>query len=164
MHKETKDVLYMLLDILDSMHKTSKGNNLFDIDETKLKIIKKEIFDIIKNIDIENNEKAPDKKAELIGILPSVLVDLSKFPNNEDLNKLAESSLNFQIPFWRKRSRHEIIGRIITEIDNKEGEEFDMFFNAWKEFVKIDKKDSDVRDKKNFVNIWLEFFDHYKGR
>jgi hypothetical protein len=145
------------------MHKTSKGDTLININDKKLKDVKDEIFNAIAKSSTNSKIKNCDKKDELIGTLPSALIDLKKFPTNEDLNKFAEMSLNFQIPFWKKRSRHEIIGRIITEIDNKEGAEFDLFFSAWNNFItENDDKKSDLA-KKDFVSLWLDFFDHYKG-
>jgi hypothetical protein len=158
--KETKDALYILLDLLDSIDKSSKNNSFIKIEEFKLNKIRDEIFDLITLSD--NNDKNIEKKIELIGILPSALIDPRKFPTIESLNKFAERSLNSQIPFWNKRNRTEIIGRIIAEIDTKKGEDFDLFFNAWKDFVKDDKSKKYEPGKKDYVNIWLDFFDHYR--
>lgn len=159
--KETKEVLYIALDLLDSIHKSSKGSTFLKIDEKKMDQVKDEIFRLI--VTAEEKDKNLDKKVELIGILPSALVDKIKFPNNESLNKFSEESLNVPIPFWDKRRRTEIIGRIIAEIDNKKEADFDTFFNAWKEFIKDDKNKEFKPGKKDYVNIWLEFFDHYGG-
>lgn len=161
MMKETKDALYILLDLLDSIHKSSGEKELIQVEGSKLKKVKDDIFNLILISD--EDEKICEEKTELIGILPSVLIDTKKFPTIESLNKFAEKSLNFQIPFWNKRNRTEIIGRIISEIDTKKGDDFDIFFNAWKDFVNGDKNKNYEPGKKDYVNVWLEFFDHYRG-
>ncbi|RLI78776.1 hypothetical protein DRP05_06065 [Archaeoglobales archaeon] len=102
---------------------------------------------------------------ELIGILPTILVDKHKFPKNEDLIKFAEKSLNFKFPRGNK-SRSEIIGIIIVEVSKKDDNSIEVFFKALKEFLKNNSitREEKIRTKqKNFVDMWLEFFDRYKG-
>lgn len=160
MRKETKDVVYIVLDMLDSIAKTSKDNYHFiQINENMLRETKNELFGLLTQT---QKEEIRDKKTELIGILPSILIDKNKFPNNEDIVKLAENSLNLVIPSWRKRSRNEIIGILMAKIATKEERELELFFSAWREFIK--DKSRKEEEKKNFVDVWLEFFDHYRGQ
>lgn len=58
----------------------------------------------------------------LIGVLPSLLRDNEIFQNNSQLVQFAEEVLGLSIPRWEKRSRNEIIGLIICEVEavNKE--------------------------------------------
>jgi len=161
MRKETKDVVYIVLDMLNSISKTSKDDSHFIyIDETILKDVENEIFGLLTQPQTQKEEMR-DKKTKLIGILPSILMDKNKFSNNEDIVKLAENSLNLRIPGWRKKSRNEIIGIVIAKIATKEERELELFFSAWREFIK--DKSRKKEEKKNFVDVWLEFFDHYKG-
>lgn len=162
MREETKDMVYIVLDILSSISKTSKDDSHFiHIDEIVLKDVENEIFGLLTQPQTQKEELS-DKKTELIGILPSILIDKNKFSNNEDIVKLAENSLNLRIPSWKKKSRNEIIGIVIAKIATKEERELELFFSAWREFIK--DKSRKKQEKKNFVDVWLEFFDHYRGQ
>lgn len=161
MRKETKDTVYMALDLLDSIVKTSKNNSSFIcIDENVLKVVKDELFELLAKSPYTQEERTKDRKTELVGILPSILIDKNKFPNNEDIVKLAEKSLNFKPPNWKKKSRTEIIGIIINKITTEEEQELELFFSAWKEFIRDEPHKKE--EKKDFIDVWLEFFDHYK--
>lgn len=188
MMEETKNVIYMSLDLLNSISKTSETkSNFMAVDETILKKVKEELFDLMRDKPSPNEEKRliykssnpkkkeGNKKIEVIGLLPSILIDKEKFPKNEDIAKLAEKSLNLEIPFWGKRSRNEIIGTLIAMIATKKEDELDLFFEAWKEFTQkeseqIKKWENSVisnetnnTKRPDFVDVWLEFFNHYKG-
>lgn len=182
----------MTLDLLNSISKTSGvKSNFINIDEDTLKKVRSELFELMKEDRTNLNgkkvllhkvirerdsvRKNTSKKTEVIGLLPSILIDKEKFPKNEDIAKLAEQSLNLEIPFWGKRSRNEIIGNLIAMIAKKEDKELDLFYEAWKEFtndesihiekwenVPVNEEDKNVK-RQDFVDIWLEFFNHYKG-
>ena len=66
--------------------------------------------------------KAENDTYELIGILPSLLKDTDIFPSNIQLVQFAQEVLDLEIPRWEKRSRNELIGLIICEVEevNKE--------------------------------------------
>ena len=192
MMEETKNVIYMTLDLLNSISKTSGSKSGFiDIDENVLKKVRDELFylmteksstneekmqttkEIKKNVNKKNEDT--NRKLEVIGLLPSILIDTEKFPHNSDIAKFAEQSLNLEIPFWQKRSRNEIIGNLIALIAKKADKELDLFYEAWKEFTKkesshVEKwenvppdKENEGFKKPNFVGVWLDFFDHYRG-
>lgn len=65
-----------------------------------------------------------DKNSEfaLIGILPSLLKDQEIFQSNLQLVQFANEVLALSIPRWEKKSRNELIGLIICEVEdaNKE--------------------------------------------
>jgi hypothetical protein len=150
----------------------------------KLKEVKEEIFFIIKNIDLESPSNYltnslisytidSTRKKELIGVLPSALIDRTRFPKNQDVVKLVEMSLDFKVERWGKSSREEIVGRIISELANKNEDDIELFLNAWKEFEqtkqyaleegKNNSSNSKQIESKDFVDVWLDFFDKYKG-
>lgn len=58
----------------------------------------------------------------LIGVLPSLLKDVEIFQSNSQLIQFASEVLALDIPRWGKRSRNEIIGLIVCEVEdvNKE--------------------------------------------
>lgn len=161
MKNETKNIFYMILDLLDTIYKTSQNNpNFIKLDKSKYFEVKDEIFTLLHDQD-SRRPSIIDEKTELIGILPSFLVDRDKFPSNDDIVKLAEQSLNMQIPRWQKKSRDEIIGILISNINSKKDYELDFFRNAWKDFIRDDKSITVSRTKKDFVDTWLEFFKRY---
>jgi hemerythrin len=165
MRKETKDLIYMALDLLESISKTAKDNDKFvQVNRNVLDEVRDELFILIKQSSKDKSTYV-DKKTELIGILPSILIDEKKFPLNEDLVKLAEYSLNMNILRWNKKSRNEIIGIIISEIATKKEQDLETFINAWKEFIRKPEPDqvNIITNKKDFVDVWIEFFNHYRG-
>ncbi len=68
-----------------------------------------------------NSNKEKDEYI-LIGILPSLLKDEEIFQSNAQLVQFAEEVLALIIPRWEKKSRNEIIGLIVCEVEdaNKE--------------------------------------------
>lgn len=161
MKKETRNIIYITLDILNSLAKTSKEIPSFiEINEETLESVKNELFELIKTNEKRNIN---ERKIELIGILPSILVDKQKFPTNKDLIKFAEESLNFPFPKGNK-SRSEIIGIIIDEISRKSDKDIELFLKALKEFLEENSKEKKRTNinSKSFVDTWLEFFNHYK--
>lgn len=85
--------------------------------------------DVAKMVDDVKKEEQNHKKEnidrlseDIIGILPRLLVDTTLFGSNKMLNQFADEILGIEIKNWEKRSRNEMIGVIICEIqesDNK---------------------------------------------
>lgn len=71
------------------------------------------------------NSKASDAYS-LIGVLPSLLKDNEIFQNNSQLVQFAEEVLALNISRWEKRSRNEIIGLIICEVEDVNKERLDI--------------------------------------
>jgi hypothetical protein len=161
MQNETKESLYMLLDLLDSIDKTSKSTNLMNINKERLDVVKSEILKLMS--EFENYETNKTIKNDLIGILPSVLLDEKNFPTIESIAKFAEKSMNIELRFWDKRKKAEVIGRLITEINKKDENELVLFWKAWKNFLLKGKDSKQPALKKDFVDVWLEFFENFKG-
>ena len=63
---------------------------------------------------------------ELIGTLPSLLKDTDIFPSNVQLVQFAQEVLGLEIPRWEKRSRNELIGLIICEVEEANRERLDV--------------------------------------
>jgi hypothetical protein len=162
MRKETKEIIYIVLDFLESFARTSRGNrDLIYINKTVLEDVKKELFSLLEQAEKTKSYRTVDKKTELIGTLPSVLIDKNKFPTNESIVKLAEKSLNLKITNWKKKSRNEIIGILIAKIAEKDISELDLFIKAWKEFTE-QKEIKKEHAREDFVDLWLKFFEHYR--
>ncbi|CAH2717111.1 hypothetical protein BACCIP111895_04300 [Neobacillus rhizosphaerae] len=198
MREETKSVIYMALDILDSINSSSSDQNIHNfirIDSEVLEDVREELFRLLAGSVTEKGsiEKLPEKKEEknereqLIGLLPLVLIDKTKFPSNSDIIKLAEFSLNINGLSKKKRSRNELIGIIVSEVAEKESKDLDLFLKLWRKFmkdkssnkfnntltnynsninIKTIRYNNDSIDNKedNFVDVWLEFFRSHKGR
>ena len=163
MRKETKEVIYIVLDILASFaHSSRENSSLISINEAILEDVKKELFDLLKQAEKTKSYKTMDKKTELIGTLPSILIDRNKFPTNESIVKLVEKSLNLKIPSWKKKSRNELLGIIIAKIAEKDISKLDLFIKAWKKFIEEKKEIKKEQAHEDFVDLWLKFFDHYR--
>lgn len=162
MRKETKEIIYMVLDFLESFSRTSReDSNLIYVNKSILEDVKNDLFNLLNQTGKSKRYGTEDKKTELIGILPSVLIDKNKFPTNESIVKLAEKSLGLKISNWRKKSRNEIIGILVAKIAEKDVSELDIFIEAWKEFTE-QKRIRKEHTHEDFVDLWLKFFEHYR--
>lgn len=79
----------------------------------------------------------------LIGVLPSLLKDNEIFQNNSQLVQFAEEVLAIKIPRWEKRSRNELIGLIICEVEEVNRERLNIL-TQWA--ANILKNKSQVKD------------------
>lgn len=86
------------------------------------KILKKSIKD---NDALSNYESAEG----LIGILPTLLVDNMLFKTNKELYDFSNEMLGFEIKNWHKRSRNEMIGVIICEVEKSDKVKDKVFAN-----------------------------------
>lgn len=66
----------------------------------------------------------------LVGILPGLLVDEALFPANEDIAEFALNTLGVDIPRWDKKSRFELIGRIVCTANTLQGSELSALVAA----------------------------------
>lgn len=53
----------------------------------------------------------------LVGSLPSFLVDEVLFPTNEDISEFSVAVLDIHIPRWQKKSKYELIGHIVCNVN-----------------------------------------------
>lgn len=67
-----------------------------------------------------------EKSYSLIGVLPSLLKDKELFSNNAKLAQFSEEVLSLSILRWDKRSRNEIIGLIICEVEDTNKQRIDQ--------------------------------------
>lgn len=163
MEESTKNLLYTALDIIELLTK----NNLSKIGFDEYVIARNELVSLVHKAssDLSNLRKNNNENilTELIGILPSLLIDKQKFPSNKDLVRFSEHSFNIIVPSWEKKKREEIIGRVVYMIANKSPLELKKFTEGWKEFNKDERK-SVVKEKNNYVDSWLSFFENYSNK
>ena len=93
-------------------------------------------------------EKRQDIKKLLIGELPTVLLSTEFFPGNKFLIDFAKKSLNLPIP-QRGRSRREIIGIIITEVEKLDLHKIDAFRKTLN--IVLEKQ---PRSSTDFFDFW----------
>jgi hypothetical protein len=55
--------------------------------------------------------------SSLVGSLPDFLVDEVLFPTNEDIAEFSVVVLNINIPRWQKKSKYELIGHIVCNVN-----------------------------------------------
>jgi hypothetical protein len=93
--------------------------------------------------------KKEDAKKLLIGELPTVLLSTEFFPSNKHLIEFANKSLNLPISLSRKRSRREIIGIIITEVEKLDLRKIEAFRKTLG--IVLEKKPKSSTD---FFDFW----------
>lgn len=92
----------------------------------------------------------------LTGVLPTLFLDDSIFKTNEEIAEFSESVLDIKIPGYDKKSKFEIIGRIVCETStfNKE-EKLYKLVEALKVLLgDIDKKERLMKYKRNDSFSW----------
>lgn len=73
---------------------------------------------------ISNDDRSTDEY-NLIGVLPSLLKDREIFQSNSQLVQFASEVLALDISRWEKKSRNEIIGLIVCEVEDVNKERLD---------------------------------------
>lgn len=104
---------------------------------------------------------------DIIGILPKMLVDTTLFKTNKSLSQFADEVLKIEIKNWEKRSRNEMIGVIICQIQDSgaklKGVSAYLLENILQnkdEFVKIQKE----RENRNDQFKWNDAIHEIVGR
>lgn len=103
----------------------------------------------------------------LIGVLPSLLKDLEIFPSLAQLAQFAKEILGIEISRWDKRSRNEIIGLIICEVEDSNKERMDILLEWSNNILNNKKRVQEMQEKaKNEGNIfsWNETIQKLTGR
>lgn len=88
-------------------------NRLVEKYNNEIKVRKKVIYDSNNFI---NWNIVKDDKELLIGALPNILLSKKYFPSNDKIIFFARNQLNINMPGAEKRSRSELIGRIIEAV------------------------------------------------
>ena len=161
MKNETKESLYSMLDIMDAIASVS----FMKIDIEKINRIRKDVLDLIN----EKNDidKLDNDAEELLGILPIMLLDNNRFPAAKDILYFAEKCLGIEVKnYWYKRSKPEVVGIVISELNKQTPEQLNKFLRAWKNFSRNENELDDSIYEKNeqgFMETWFKFFEKYKG-
>jgi hypothetical protein len=118
------DILLKILDLATQLNKTDVKKFYDYLYEQRNKPYNSHLLDDQLYIDHiypqKNKGKLNKDKKELIGNLPFILMESKYFSTNQDIVNLAVR-LNIPIPKnWAKRSKEEIIGRIIVNVSNLE--------------------------------------------
>lgn len=161
MRNETKDALYSLLDLMDVI-----GNVGFvQMDIDKANRIRKEVLEEINGKKNNITDRSAD---EMLGVLPTMLLDTDKFANTKEILEFAEKCLDIDVKnYWLKRSRQEVIGIIIGEVSKQNQKQFNRFLKAWDEFNlntngNAKTYDTKAENKEGFMDRWFRFFDVFK--
>lgn len=160
MKNETKESLYSMLDIMDAIASVS----FMKTDIEKINRIRKDVLDLINNK--SDIDKLDNNSEELLGSLPIMLLDNNRFPAAKDVLYFAEKCLNIEVKkYWYKRSKPEVVGIVISELNKQTPEQLNKFLKAWKNFNKgeIELNKSYEKNEYGFMETWFKFFDEYKG-
>ena len=117
MNKENLMAIKKTISFIEELSWLFESNRHFDLKKavTELKCVLDEA-DSIQNLSSEHKSPNPNKHF-LIGVLPKLLQDERLFPANESIASFAKETLGIIIPRYEKKSRHELIGRIVCQTD-----------------------------------------------
>ena len=104
---------------------------------------------------IEKLSQKDSNKQFLVGVLPRLFIDHMLFPTNNDIVEFANSVLSLQIPGHDKKSRYDIIGRIVCATNKLDEDALDFLVKALDQLIQdkqllktlIEKKQ---KEKENF--------------
>lgn len=71
----------------------------------------------------------------LIGVLPRLFQDKELFPQNDDITDFAATVLKLEMSRTEKRSRYEIIGKVVCETDLLDDAELGLLVTALEKLV-----------------------------
>jgi len=69
-------------------------------------------------------------KFDLIGFLPSIFLERDRFPTNTDISNFTRRYLGLDIPQPEKKSRPDLVGRIVAEIYVMEPSKLENFLRG----------------------------------
>lgn len=84
----------------------------------------------------------------LIGVLPRLFQDKRLFPQNEDIVDFAASALELEMSRSEKRSRYEIIGKVVCETDQLDEQRLTSLVAALEKLVGNKEKLAQMAEKK----------------
>lgn len=103
------------------------------------------------------DKNVESNKQYLIGVLPRLLQDKELFPKNEDIVDFAASALGLEMNRSEKRSRYEIIGKVICETDVLRDKELSVLVRALEKTVGATGSYDEFKKRKKSANFsWNE--------
>lgn len=84
----------------------------------------------------------------LIGVLPRLFQDKALFPQNEDIADFAATILRLEMSRTEKRSRYEIIGKVVCETDSLNEMNLSLLVEALEKLVEDKDKLAQMAAKK----------------
>jgi hypothetical protein len=98
----------------------------------------------------------PNKRF-LIGVLPRLFQDRSLFPQNDDIADFAAAALELPMNRTEKRSRYEIIGKVVCETDHLDERRLTTLVSALERLVGDNERLAEMAEKKKSGNFsWNE--------
>lgn len=84
----------------------------------------------------------------LIGVLPRLFQDRALFPQNEDIADFANAALRLEMSRAEKRSRYEIIGKVVCETDSLDDTELTQLVQVLEKLVEDKDKLAQMAERK----------------
>jgi hypothetical protein len=84
----------------------------------------------------------------LIGVLPRLFQDRHLFPQNEDIVDFAASALGLEMSRSEKRSRYEIIGKVVCETDQLDEYRLTSLVSALEKLVGNNERLAQMAEKR----------------
>jgi hypothetical protein len=100
----------------------------------------------------------------LIGVLPRLFQDRQLFPQNEDIAEFAGAALKLEMSRTEKRSRYEIIGKVVCETDTLDDSELSTLVQALERLVEDKDKLAQMAERKRAGSFsWNETIQELLG-
>lgn len=136
----------------------NKIENLMWNFEDEKKQIEKNIKKIRNELSISNESKDnKNSKRSMIGFLPSLLQDKEFFKSNQDIIDFSNEVLSIPITAARKRSRNELIGLIVCEVELSDTKKLHFVNKFLSNIVDDTHLYQEIKIAKNVDNVsWAE--------
>lgn len=103
--------------------------------------------DVSSSVAQTYKSSSPNKNF-LIGVLPRLFQDKKLFPQNEDIADFASVALKLEMSRTEKRSRYEIIGKVVCETDSLDEIDLTSLVQALERLVENKDRLTQMAEKK----------------
>lgn len=131
-------------DVVWTLQKVNLGH-LKDAAETLRSFLEK---DISSSAVASTYRSDNPNKHFLIGVLPRLFQDKELFPQNDDIADFAATVLKLEMSRTEKRSRYEIIGKVVCETDFLDDEKLSLLVQALERLVGNNDKLAQMAERK----------------
>lgn len=97
---------------------------------------------------VHTHQSSSPNKHFLIGVLPRLFQDKQLFPQNEDIAEFARAALKLEMGRVGKRSRYEIIGKVVCETDTLDETGLTSIVHALEKMVENQDRLAQMAEKK----------------
>jgi hypothetical protein len=163
MKLKTKNAIYSLLDLIDSLASIS----FLKLDLEQVNEFRSELVGLMNENTKSNYDNLiySSNDSEILGVLSQLLLDRSKFSSATEIVEFAEKCLKMETKaYWNKRSRPEVTGIVLSQVIELSSNQRKDFLRKWymlqDKNINFEKNHADNDTNNNeFINLWMKLYE-----